>query len=119
MRPPDGLTPGQRLAAKAAEAAEVRTWQTHPDVVALQVERTRTLVDQTHVATTMPEEWMRIADVIVGQRVCQPGATIRWQQMAREGRCALVFECDDDLLDIDPPTARRGPFSRDRRSAPT
>jgi hypothetical protein len=31
----DGLTPGQRIAAKAAEAAEVRTWQTHPDVVAL------------------------------------------------------------------------------------
>ena len=46
MRPPDGLTPGQRLAAQAAEAAEVRTWQTHPDVVALQVERTRTLVDR-------------------------------------------------------------------------
>jgi len=46
MRPPDGLTPGQRLAAKAAEAAEVRTWQTHPDVVALRVERTRTLVDR-------------------------------------------------------------------------
>ena len=46
MRPRDGLTPGQRLATQAAEAAEVRTWQTHPDVVALQVERTHTLVDR-------------------------------------------------------------------------
>lgn len=39
-------TPGQRLAQRATEAAEVRQWQTHPDVVALQVERTRTLVDR-------------------------------------------------------------------------
>lgn len=34
-------TEGQRLAADAAAAAEVRTWQTHPDVVALKVERVR------------------------------------------------------------------------------
>lgn len=34
------------LAREAAEAAEVRRWQTHPDVVALKVERTRTLVDR-------------------------------------------------------------------------
>lgn len=40
------LTPGQRLAEQAAEAAEVRTWQTHPDVIALQVEKTRTNVDR-------------------------------------------------------------------------
>jgi hypothetical protein len=38
----------------------------------------------------------------LGQRVCQPGATIRWRQLAREGRCALVYEVDDDLLDVDP-----------------
>jgi hypothetical protein len=50
----------------------------------------------------MPDEWLHTADVIVGQRVCQPGATVRWQQMAREGRCALVYEIDDDLLDVDP-----------------
>jgi hypothetical protein len=50
----------------------------------------------------MPEEWLCTADVIVGQRVCKPGPTIRWQQMAREGRCALVYEIDDDLLDVDP-----------------
>lgn len=54
------------------------------------------------VSTVMPDEWLRTADVIVGQRVCQPGATHRWQQLAREGRCALVYEIDDDLLDVDP-----------------
>ncbi|WP_432850824.1 hypothetical protein ACQPXB_09085 [Amycolatopsis sp. CA-161197] len=36
----------QRLADDAAEAADVRRWQTHPDVVALQVERVRTQVDR-------------------------------------------------------------------------
>lgn len=36
----------RRLAAEAAAAAEVRGWQTHPDVVALRVERIRTQVDR-------------------------------------------------------------------------
>ena len=39
------VTRSQRLAAQAAEAAEVRDWQTHPDVVALRVERARTVVE--------------------------------------------------------------------------
>jgi hypothetical protein len=39
-------TRGQRLAQDAAEAAEVRRWQTHPDVVALRVERVRAQVDR-------------------------------------------------------------------------
>lgn len=39
------LTPGQRLATKAAAAAEVRSYQTDPDVVAYQVERIRLVVD--------------------------------------------------------------------------
>ncbi len=57
---------------------------------------------ETHVCDRMPEDWMDTADVIVGQRVCQPGPTVRWQQLARDGRCGLVYEVDDDLLDIDP-----------------
>lgn len=57
---------------------------------------------ETHTASVMPDEWLHTADVIVGQRVCQPGATIRWQQLAREGRVKLVLEVDDDLLDVDP-----------------
>ncbi|MFC4854105.1 hypothetical protein [Actinophytocola glycyrrhizae] len=40
------LTRGQRLAQNAAEAAEVRAWQTHPDVVALRIERVRSQVDR-------------------------------------------------------------------------
>jgi hypothetical protein len=40
------LTPAQRLAQDAAEAAEVRAYQTHPDVVALRVERVRVQVDR-------------------------------------------------------------------------
>ncbi|MCR6490147.1 hypothetical protein M8542_45790 [Amycolatopsis sp. OK19-0408] len=35
-----------RLAKDAAEAADVRRWQTHPDVVALRVERVRAQVDR-------------------------------------------------------------------------
>lgn len=56
---------------------------------------------ETLVATIMPDEWQYTADIIVGQRVCQPGPTMRWQQFAREGKVKLVYEIDDDLLDID------------------
>jgi hypothetical protein len=40
------LSRGQRLAQDAAEAAEVRAYQTHPDVVALRIERIRSQVDR-------------------------------------------------------------------------
>jgi hypothetical protein len=40
------LTRAQRLAQDAAEAAEVRAYQTHPDVVALRIERVRSQVDR-------------------------------------------------------------------------
>ncbi|MBV9161983.1 MAG: hypothetical protein JO281_10635 [Pseudonocardiales bacterium] len=40
------MSKGQRLAVEAAEAAEVRDALTHPDVVALRVERVRALVDR-------------------------------------------------------------------------
>src|SRR5262249_38955944 len=40
------MTRAQRLAQDAAEAAEVRAYQTDPDVVALRVERVRTQVDR-------------------------------------------------------------------------
>ncbi|MEU5262433.1 hypothetical protein [Amycolatopsis sp. NPDC021455] len=44
-RPP-APTRAQRLARDAADAAEVRRWQDHPDVIALRVERVRTQVDR-------------------------------------------------------------------------
>jgi len=40
------LTQGQRLAAQAAAAAEVRSYQTDPDVVALRVEQVRAQVER-------------------------------------------------------------------------
>jgi hypothetical protein len=40
------MSKAQQLAQDAAEAAEVRAYQTHPDVVALRVERVRTQVDR-------------------------------------------------------------------------
>jgi hypothetical protein len=40
------LTTAQKLAQDAAEAAEVRAYLTHPDVVALRIERVRTQVDR-------------------------------------------------------------------------
>lgn len=52
-------------------------------------------------STLMAEDWLD-ADVIVGQRVCQPGASMRWQQLAREGRAKLALEVDDNLFDVDP-----------------
>lgn len=41
-------------------------------------------------------------DVIVGQRVCNEGASVTWQKLARAGHTKLVFETDDDLLSVDP-----------------
>jgi hypothetical protein len=40
------LTRAQKLAQDASAAAELRTYQTHPDVVALRVERVRAQVDR-------------------------------------------------------------------------
>lgn len=54
------------------------------------------------VSCVMPDEWMNTADVIVGQRVSLPGATYRWQQLARDTETKLVYEIDDDILDVDP-----------------
>jgi hypothetical protein len=61
--------------------------------------------------------------VIIGQRVCNPGPSSRWQQLAAQvNRLRLVFELDDDLWRIDPssPIAHRffnGPGVQDRLEA--
>ncbi len=60
---------------------------------------------ETAVDTVMPEWALEEADTIVGQRVCQPGATARWRRLAAGAygrRPQLVFELDDDLWHIDP-----------------
>jgi hypothetical protein len=38
--------------------------------------------------------------VVVGQRVCNPEPSLMWQQLAAKGR-KLIYEIDDDLLNID------------------
>lgn len=51
---------------------------------------------------TMPESIQAGgADVIVGQRVCQPGASETWQALAKAGHTKLVFETDDLLTDVE------------------
>lgn len=57
------------------------------------------------ISTTMPDWVLEEADVVVGQRVAQPGAADRWCRMASGvfgHRPLMVFEIDDDLWDIDP-----------------
>jgi hypothetical protein len=61
----------------------------------------------------LPDEWRDTAEVIVGQRVCLPGPTQGWQQMAKEGRAKLVLEIDDDLFSTHPTsTIAHGFFSQ-------
>lgn len=62
----------------------------------------------------MPDEWRDTADVIVGQRVCLPGASTRWQQLARQGRAKLVYEVDDDLLNVHHSNKASFPFYSQR-----
>lgn len=76
----------------------------------------RALTDRghhVHVNSVLPDEWRDTAEVIVGQRVCLPGPTQGWQQMAREGRAKLVLEIDDDLFSTHPTsTIAHGFFSQ-------
>lgn len=57
-------------------------------------------------ASQQMDQWARDeADVIVGQRVCQPGAVLLWIQVCQELRArgaVSVYEVDDDLFSIHP-----------------
>lgn len=48
--------------------------------------------------------------IVIGQRVSKPGPTGLWQGMARAGRHTLVYEVDDDLLEITDPEANAAGF---------
>jgi glycosyltransferase involved in cell wall biosynthesis len=43
----------------------------------------------------------REAQLFVGQRVCMPGPSRKWNKLKRDGK-ALVFEIDDDLWNVHP-----------------
>ncbi len=77
--------------------------------IALPLHNLGALGHDAHWATKMPSN-VAEADVIVGQRVCEPGPTGNWQRLAREGHATLVFECDDDLWHIDPSNRRAHGF---------
>lgn len=55
----------------------------------------------THHSTRLPVPVRHNKDVtIIGQRVCDPGPSQTWQELAAEGR-KLIYEVDDDLFNID------------------
>ncbi len=65
----------------------------------------RRLGHQVEASIRMSQAAREEADVIVGQRVCQPGAVRHWltvcaELRARGGR--TVYEVDDDLFSIEP-----------------
>lgn len=41
-------------------------------------------------------------DVVVGQRLCEPGPSSIWRDMARWGHSKLVLELDDDMWHLEP-----------------
>lgn len=61
--------------------------------------------------------WAGAVDVLVGQRVCLDGPTSIWQALARKGRSLMVYETDDDLLDVDASNATAHQFYDRRKQA--
>lgn len=76
--------------------------------VGLPLDRLKRLGHDTQVSTLLTG-FEKTADVVIGQRLCNPGPTRWWAEMAARPsgkRPALVYEVDDDLLDIDPTNER-------------
>ncbi len=71
---------------------------------------------EVRVDTRMDEWGLEEADVIVGQRVAQPGAAKRWERLATNAygrRPLLVLELDDDLWNVDPANVPAWKFFRE------
>lgn len=65
----------------------------------------RRLGHQVEASTRMSQTAWEEADVIVGQRVCQPGPVGHWVNVCRDLRergALTVYEVDDDLFSIHP-----------------
>lgn len=66
---------------------------------------------EVEYSARMPPEWWDKPEVVIGQRVSTPEATKRWQQLAdRPDRPFMVYETDDDLLNVDPANTRAWQF---------
>lgn len=61
----------------------------------------RLLGHDAQASTILTESDCRDLDVLVGQRVCQPGASEKWRQLAEQrtltGRPKLIYDLDDDI----------------------
>ncbi|WP_154697022.1 glycosyltransferase family 4 protein [Lentzea guizhouensis] len=58
---------------------------------------------ETMANTIMPDEWLDTCDVLLGQRICEPGPSTAWQRIAvHPKRPLMVFDIDDDLWEVDP-----------------
>jgi glycosyltransferase involved in cell wall biosynthesis len=64
--------------------------------------------------TIIKPEARELADVVIGQRVCNPRPSSLWQRWAREGQKKLVYELDDDLWNVDPANEKAYYFFGDR-----
>lgn len=68
----------------------------------------RRLGHEVQISSTMSAWAREEADIIVGQRVVQDLPSRMWQLLCEErrasGRGGMVFELDDDLINIDPKT---------------
>lgn len=59
----------------------------------------------THASTGMSDQWRDEADVIIGQRITRSDATEVWRRLDvgyYGRRPKLVYDIDDDLLNVDP-----------------
>jgi glycosyltransferase involved in cell wall biosynthesis len=66
---------------------------------------------ETLVDMQMPNDWLDTCDVLVGQRISNPGPSGVWQRIARHPRRPLqVFDIDDDLWNVDPSSVESHAF---------
>jgi glycosyltransferase involved in cell wall biosynthesis len=88
-----------RIFGWAADAASGCWWYR----IKLPLDALRDLGHETDYSPRMPPEWWDKPEVVIGQRVYTTEATTRWEQLAkRPDRPLMVYETDDDLLNIDP-----------------
>jgi len=66
--------------------------------VAMPFEQLKSLGHDVAYGQKIPPEWQDVP-MVVGQRVCMPGATSTWVKWANRGK-KLIFEIDDDLFDV-------------------
>jgi hypothetical protein len=58
------------------------------------------------LGSTITPQAKEMADIVIGQRVCNDGPSRLWQRWAKAGEKKLVYELDDDLWNIDPANER-------------